>query len=279
MNQLQKKSLTISFFLGILFLFLALIPGWFVVLFIILLVAVVAAWFYNFEIGSQKKAWLFHNLRFLILPFLFNIGASLFIVSFFQTGTKVILALIVALANYYLFIALRRVHNLGEKAAIFQRNVIISVAFLSVFLSLSALFRFYVTFSVSDNFKIPQVFLVIMTGLIFFGVSHFLAWENGLDMKKFSPYNLVTALIGAETAWITSIWIVNYPVFGTSEKSNLGGSPLSAIILTIVFYLAWGVISHKADKSLTRNVITEYIFLSFLFLFILILTAKWLPSF
>jgi hypothetical protein len=278
MNPLQKKSLVISIVLAIEFLLLALMPTDFSYIFVAIIITLLGAWYYNFDIRLSKKEWLVHNSRFLILPVLFNLGAAFFIASFFQDATKVVMALIVGLINYYLFIALRRVHNLADKAAIFQRNIIISVAFVSVFLSLSALFRFYVSYSISADFKLPQSFVVVITGLIFFMVSHFLAWENGLDLKKFSPYNLVSALVGAEIAWICSIWIVNYPVIGSSEKANLGGSPLPAIALTIVFYLMWGVISHKADKSLTKNIILEYVFLSFMFLFILILTARWLPS-
>jgi hypothetical protein len=276
MNKIQKKALLASIILGLEYLIIEMSAGVSGYLFGGFALSIIIIWLYLFEISLTKEK-LLRSIRLLLIPLMFNLGSILYISYFFQGGVRLFAVAVISIINYYLFVALRRVQNLAEKAAIFQRNVIISVSFLSVFLSLSAIFRFYVSFSISDFFRVPQVLVVISTGLIFYAVSNFLAWENGLDMKKFLPYNLVTSLLGAQIAWVASIWIVNYPVFTESEKANLGGSPLPAIFLTIIFYFLWGIISHKADKSLNKNVLAEYFFISLMFILILVLTAKWLP--
>lgn len=276
MNKIQKKALLASIILGLEYLIIEMSAGVSGYFFGGFALSIIIIWLYLFEISLTKEK-LLRSIRLLLIPFMFNLGSILYISYFFQGGVRLFAVAVISIINYYLFVALRRVQNLAEKAAIFQRNVIISVSFLSVFLSLSAIFRFYVSFSISDYFRVPQVVVVAATGLIFYAVSNFLAWENGLDMKKFLPYNLVTSLLGAQIAWVASIWIVNYPVFTESEKANLGGSPLPAIFLTIIFYFLWGIISHKADKSLNKNVLAEYFFISLMFILILVLTAKWLP--
>jgi hypothetical protein len=121
--------------------------------------------------------------------------------------------------------------------------------------------------------------LVISIFLLFYLVSSFLTWENGADedIKKLRPYNIVNSLLGAEVAWISSLWIVNYPVMAISEKANLGATPLPATLLTIIFYFLWGIIFHKLDGSLTRRVLSEYTLIAFLFIAVLLATARWLP--
>jgi hypothetical protein len=118
----------------------------------------------------------------------------------------------------------------------------------------------------------------VATGIIFYLVSYFLAFENGVDSAKSQPYLLVLSLLASEFSLFGLIWIVNYPVYSSSERVSLAGLPLPAIILTLIFYFVWGIFSHKIDKSLTRSVIIEYILLTAVFVFVLLVTAKWLPN-
>jgi hypothetical protein len=277
MNSLQKKSLIVTFLLAVQYVGLLNFPSLLPIILVSILATIIFSWFYLLEV-KLEKASLLAGSKFLILPLLFNYGSIFFVRANYQIYISYVLVSLVLVANFYLLVALKRVFNLEERAAIFQRNIIISLAFISIFLSIAALFRFFVTFSIRPETFFPQIFLVVAVALIFYLVSYFLAWENGINLKKFRPYNFVISLLGAEATWIGTIWTVNYPVFSSYEKAGLGGSPLPAIILTIIFYFTWGVISHKADQSLTRRVMFEYIFLCLLFLSVLVVTARWLPQ-
>ncbi len=277
MNLIRKRSLIITFILAVQYGLALQFPRFLPIILILAFLTCIGSLFYFFRTVPEKSQIL-ADLKFLTLPILFNIGAIFFVQAIAQATVAYSLTIAVLAANYFLFIALKRVHNLEEKAALFQRNIIISLAFLSVFFSLAAIFRFFVTYSANTEIQFPLFVVVILVGIIFYLVSHFLAWENGIPLDKFRPYNLVISFLGAEIAWVSSVWVVNYPVFSSYEKASLAGTPIPAIVLTIIFYLTWGVISHKADKSLTRNVILEYIVLTLLFLFVLFVSAKWLPQ-
>ncbi len=276
MNELQKKSLIYCFYLLIGYVGVLYFSEYFVWEFIYIAILQIVFWISYFNI-KPNKVEIREGLKFFIIPFLFNLGAVLFLSAFFQFITKIVFSIAVIIANYYLMVALRRVFNLQEKSAIFQRNVIISISFLSIFFGTSALFRYYVELSVSEFSYLSTFFVVTGVFIVFYLVSYFLGWQSGIDMKKFYPYNLVNALIGAEMAWIGMIWVINYPIFGDTEKMNLGGVPLPAVTLTIMFYFLWGIISQKVDKTLTRQVLTEYFLITLIFLLVLILTARWLP--
>jgi hypothetical protein len=277
MNSIQKRSLLFTFIFAIQYGLIIQFPQLLPLVLGLVVVTNASLLFYFFKINFDKKEIL-DSLKFLSLPVLFNLGALFYVQSVMQPVITYALVAAVSLANYFLLVALKRVHNLENRAAVFQRNVVISVAFLSLFFSLSAIFRFYITYSTNSDFQFPLFVVVIFTGVVFYIISYFLAWENGISLTKFRPYNLVISLLGAEAAWVSSIWVVNYPVFSSYEKANLAGTPIPAIILTIIFYFTWGVVSHKADKSLTQNVILQYIVLTLLFLFVLFISARWLPQ-
>ncbi len=277
MNILQKRSLILSLVLAFQYGVLVQFPETLIILMFCMPLTLIAGMIYIFGLRI-KKAELLSNLKFLILPALFNFGAIFFVRYMTQSLLMYIITILIFLVNFYLFIALRKVFNLEDRAAVFQRNVIISVSFLSIFLSVSALYRFFVSYSADSIFRIPLVLVVVAIGVVFYLVSYFLAWENGIDLKKYRPYNLVISLMAAEVAWASSIWIVNYPTFSSYEKANLGGTPLPAVILVIIFYFTWGIISHKASRTLTKNVMFEYFLLTIIFLAVLFISTKWLPQ-
>ncbi len=277
MNSIQKKSLVIALILSLQQLLVVIYPnllGW---LLMTMLITIIATLRYFFKVKYVKKE-IVESLKFLLLPVLFNFGGILYIQSLSVDIVRFAILVIFGIINYLLFVALRRVFNLEDRAAKTQRNLLVSVSILSIFFNLSVLFKLYITSSVDSKISLPLSAVVLITGGIFFLISYFLAWENGINQKKFLPYNIVIALLGMEIAWVSSIWIINYPIYVNFEKASLLGTPLPAVILSIIFYFSWGIVSHKAEKSLTKNVIIEYIVFTVLFLTILFVSAKWLPQ-
>lgn len=279
MSNLLKKSIISSGIIGIIFVSSLILSNYFVYITIAMMLAVIWVWKYVFDVKLKPKI-LFEKSRFLVLPMIFNVGALYLTTIFFQTFAKSVIVFLVILANYFLWISLRKVHNLTDKAAILHRNILIILSFMSVFLGSTTIFRLFVLLSTTNNHMIYQSLLVGLTFLLFYLISSFLIWENGADedVIKLRPYVVATSLLGAEIAWVSSIWIVNYPVITIQEKANLGGTPLPAILLTIVFYFLWGIIFHKLDNSLTRRVLTEYILITVIFILVLLATARWLPT-
>lgn len=276
-NKLQNKSLIVAGLLGLEFIFSLIFVESFTLILTLLIITLLAGSYFVLDF-TFKKEELKDELKFLIIPILFNVGALFFLSGINQAIFSLLLVFFVAGANYYLFIALKRVQNLEEKAAIFQRNVIISISFLALLFSFSVIYKTYVLLSIGNGNIFPNWLVLILVALIFYFVSYFLAWENGMNMKKFFPYNMVGTLLAIEVSYVGLVWVVNYPVFSGVEKAALGGVPLPAVILTIIFYFIWGVITHKMDKSLSRKVMTEYLGMAIIFLLVLLLTASWLPK-
>lgn len=279
MSNTAKNSLICSSFLAILYAVALIWPLYFIFVAVAMLVTVIGLWKFIFEVSFNLES-VKEKSRFLVLPLIFNLGSLYLTTIFFQTFAKVIISVLVVLVNYLLWFSLRKVHNLSDKAAILHRNVLIVISFLSVYLGSTTFFRLYILLSTNANRALYQSLLVVLIFGLFYLVSSFLTWENGAidDQKKLRPYNVVNSLLGAEVAWISSVWIVNYPVISVEEKATLGGTPLPAILLTIVFYFLWGIIFHKLDRSLTRRVLTEYILISIIFIAVLLATARWLPT-
>ena len=280
MSTLTRKSLINSLLVGVVFAISLALPSGFGYITLALIVLVLVLWKFFFDVDLKLPVML-EKSKFLILPILFNLGSLYLTTLFFQTFAKGLISLAVVIANYYLWVALRKVHNLSDRAAILHRNVLIVVSFMTVFLGSTTIFRLFMLLNTSASRGWYQLLLTISIFLLFYVVSYFLTWENGAndDIKKLRPYNIVNSLLGAEVAWISSVWIVNYPVIAIQEKANLGGTPLPAVLLAIIFYFLWGIIFHKLDYSLTRRVLTEYIFVAILFITVLLVTARWLPTF
>lgn len=280
MNTITKKSLTVTGVLALVYGVALALPLYFGYLVVLMGLIIIVSWKYFFSVEISLQS-IRDKSKFLVLPIIFNIGSLYITTVFFQPLAKAFICLAAIATNYFLWIALKKVHNLSDRAAIFHRNVLIVISFVSVFLGSATIFRIFMLFSTSSNRSLYQAILVLLVFCLFYVISDFLTWENGADddLVKLRPYNIVNSLLGAEIAWITSVWIVNYPVIAVSEKATLGGTPLPAILLTIVFYFLWGVIFHKLDGSLTRRVLTEYIVITLLFISVLLATARWLPVF
>jgi len=278
MSDLAKKSIIATALLGVIYAAAIIMPSSFSYITVAMILLVLLIWKFYFNVAfTLSAAW--EKAKFLIIPMIFNVGALYLTTLFFQTFAKVIIVVLVTLTNYFLWVALRKVHNLSDRAAILHRNILIVLSFVSVFLGSATIFRLFILFSTSESRMYFQMLLTVLIFILFYIVSYFLTWENAADedLVKLRPYNIVNSLLGAEIAWVSSIWIVNYPVISVAEKANLGATPLPAILLTIVFYFLWGIIFHKLDRSLTRRVLTEYVLVTFVFVLVLLVTARWLP--
>jgi hypothetical protein len=276
MNQLQKNSLIFSIFLGILYGLLSIFPENFLPLLIIILISTAGYILYYFQMRLDRLS-IAENGKFLIIPLLFNFGSVIFVNGLFQLYLRIIFTVVIVLSEYFLLVALKKVQNQQERAALHQRNLLISVTFFSLFLSLSALFKAYVLLTNTKYSLLPMVGLILLVGMIYYFLSYFLSWEYGINPKKFFIYNLTGAFLAMESTLFGTLWIINYPIFSSEERASLGGFPLPAIILTILFYFIWGVTSHKMDKSLNKRVLMEYIIITTVFLLVVFSTAKWLP--
>lgn len=279
MNSLIRKSLICTAALAASYVAILLIPDYFGYIIGATAILIVLLWKFFFDV-DLNKSMVFDKSKFLILPMIFNLGALYLTTIFFQDFAKVLISFLAVIGNYYLWVSLRKVHNLSERAALINRNTLVVISFISVFLGSSAAFRFYMLLSTTGSLVLVQAGLILTIFLIFYLVSSFLTWENSAntDPGKLRPYAFVCSLLGTEVAWASCMWIVNYPVISVQEKANLGGTPLPAILLTIIFYFLWGILFHKLDNSLTKKVLTEYIFIATLFITVLLITAKWLPA-
>lgn len=276
MNKITFRSLISSGIIGVLFVISIYNIDFFRYLLIVTFVITLGLAFYVLELDFTKEN-LLNKIRFMAIPALINVGGIYFISTFFQLSLKLVFAIIFVIINYYLWTSLKKVFNLRERAALFYRNLLITLTFLAVFLGISGVFRVYVNISLLSQNNIYQMVLVLLTFVITYYASSFMASENGADMTKFREYNLVNAVICSEIAWVSSFWIVNYPVVGNIEKSYIGGTPLPALLISIIFYFIWGIISHKVDRSLDRKILNEYILITIIFIFVLFLSARWLP--
>lgn len=279
MTKLTKKSIYSSASIGLVYVAALFLPNYFAIITLLMSILVIINWKFFFDV-DLKLTVIKEKAKFLILPLIFNLGLLYLTTIFFQTFAKALITIIAFVANYYIWLALRKVHNLSDRAAVLHRNILILVSFVSVFLGSTVIFRLYMLLSTSTSRQLYQFLLVISVFALFYFISYFLTWENGAadDIKKMRPYNIINSLLGAEVAWVSSLWIVNYPVIAVQSKASLGGTPLPAILLAIVFYFLWGIIFHKLDRSLTRKVLTEYIFITTIFITILLATARWLPT-
>ena len=131
MNSIQKRSLLISFILAFEYGALIQFPNLIVWLMFIMPLTLAVGLIYLLDLKVNKSE-LVHNLKFLILPALFNFGAVFFLRYMTQTQIVYVLVILVLLINFYLFIALRKVFNLEERAAIFQRNIIVNIKYSNI---------------------------------------------------------------------------------------------------------------------------------------------------
>ncbi len=274
MNTITRNSIIAVTMFSVVYIFNFLRPELIVYSVAAFIVLLLASSKFLFGLTLERDS-LITNGKFVLLPLIFNISALSYISYLYTDVSRLLLTSLGILSNFYLLVALRRVRNLGERAAIFYRNVLIMMTFLSVFMSSAMLFRLLMATSSFAYIAFVRTAVVLTIFLLIYFSTYFLSWEKGALETKDRAYGLVAAFLVAQVAWVSSIWSINYPVLGVTERATLGGTPIGAIIITLTFYFLWGIISHKLDKNLNRKVLTEYILFTAVFFFILLATAKW----
>jgi hypothetical protein len=276
MNSIARNSLIASAVLTVVYVFNYLNPSSLLYSLAVATVMIFAISRYIFQIELSYSD-LRENAKFVFMFLIYVLSSLSYLSYIYMDVTRAILTLFAVSLLYYLLISLRRVKNLGERASVFYRNLLVSTSFLALFMALSTALRLMVLLSANNLETWGRLLVVGAVFLLVYFFTYFLSWENGALNSRYRLYGLVSALLCGELAWITSIWVVNYPVIGVEEKASLGGTPLPAILITIVYYFLWGLLYHKLEKNLTRKVLVEYLSFGALFLAILLSTAKWLP--
>lgn len=169
---------------------------------------------------------------------------------------------------YYILQVSSRIKR-GYTPSLFLRNIITVASTLLMFFSVSNIFKFTMVYSE----RIFQILAIVSIFLITFLVCEFLFEIQGY--KRPVLYSLVISFLISQICWFSSYWVVSYP---QSEHVTNVGLPLPAIIVSIYFYLFWGIAHHRLEGNLTRKVLWEYIIIAISFLLILVLTANWIPS-
>ncbi|MEI6266903.1 MAG: hypothetical protein WCP14_03370 [bacterium] len=277
MNPLTKKGLIATSTLSVVYIFNQFSPINLIYTFSVVFVMIIIISSYLFSIKLDKES-ISRGIKFVLMLLLFNLSALAFIAYISNPLVRGVITVLALPVNFYLFIALKKVQNLGERAAIFYRNMLIVISFLIIFFSTALLFRFQIILSTTTYAFLSRLLVVAGVLFIVYFITYFLTWEQGSSDKKYRLYNITCALICAEIAWVSSIWVINYPVIGIMQKSNLGGTPLAAILITIVYYFLWGIISHKLENNLNRKILTEYLILASLFITVLLSTASWFTT-
>lgn len=204
----------------------------------------------------------------LVFLFVFTSAAGVF---GYLLANPIVQALILGSTGilvYFIYLVASRLRR-NYTPSLFLRNIISITAILGIFYAISDLLRWV---SVS-TVKLPQIALLVLLFGSVFVISEFLFEVQGFE--KSVLYSLALAFVLSEIVWVSSFWLINYPY---SEKVSNVGVPLPAILGAVVFYLFWGISHHRIEGTLSKRVMWEYILISSVFVLILFLTARWLPT-
>jgi hypothetical protein len=86
-------------------------------------------------------------------------------------------------------------------------------------------------------------------------------WINKLKNEFCYVYLLIIDIIILEFFWALTFLPTNFYV--------------SSIILTIIFYLIWGILKAKLNEQLAKPIIWRYLLISTILLLIIIITSQW----
>lgn len=186
--------------------------------------------------------------------------ANPFIQAFLLGGTVIFL--------YFTYLVASRLKR-NYTPSLFLRNIISVAAMLGILFSISDLLRWV---SVSST-RLSQIAAIALIFCSVFIISEFLFETQGFE--KSILYSLSLSLVLSQVVWISSFWLVNYPY---SEKVSNIGVPLPAILGAVIFYLFWGLSHHRIEGTLSKRVMWEYVLISCVFVFILFVTTRWLPT-
>jgi hypothetical protein len=131
-------------------------------------------------------------------------------------------------------------------------NLLIILIFFLLALNLNA-------FSVFLNLRLWQlslILLALLSALIFQAY-----WANKFKSNFKLIYLLIINIVMLEAFWCLSFLPTNFYA--------------SSIILTILFYLIWGIIKAKLSDKLEKKILQRYLLISFILLVLVALSTPW----
>lgn len=201
------------------------------------------------------------GVKFLIIPILpIYYTASFSLFSFLlptHPGIRFLIAAGFGLSFYVLLLTLN-VFNVSAIRTIQLIRAAHAVGFLFTLLGAFA------AFSVILSFRLPHYILAPSLALASFPLFLQALWTYELEdflSQRVLFYAIVFSLVIGEVAWVFSFW----PVI----------SAMSALILIAAFYLILGITQAYFENRLSKQVIYEYLGVSFLVFLIVMVTTRW----
>ncbi len=271
LNITQKRSLiaALTFFLGLEIL-INKSQNYKLFLGVLILTSLALTGEIFWTLGFNFRNWRPRFLVYLILPLSLFLGSVFFWAAFpgimppdvgsfwqkFQFFFSIFIRQAGPLLTTVLFYIICLNLNLNKEKYILGYNLLIFTTLFSSFLIFSAIWAFYLYF---------DTFLPWMVMILIFLVSFLLIYQALFLSERICIhlwlYALIASLILAETAWALIFWPTGYLISG--------------IILAVIFYIFWGLISHYFEETLTKRVVLEYIILGTIVLIIILRSTPW----
>jgi Protein of unknown function (DUF5656) len=187
---------------------------------------------------------------FSIFPVLFS--SSLAVYSLLVVNHAIIQLLFV-LNLYFTYVYLKNIYR-GEQKD-FLENISSYGNLLTVF------FSFAVIYGMESFIGLPIWILIIVSAAVIMLVVYQILWAGKQQTPNILAYVFLTGLLLAQLSWAIYFLPFNYNALG--------------LIATICYYLLIGFIKLALAEKLTSRSVKLYLASGFIFLLIIILSAKW----
>ncbi len=134
-------------------------------------------------------------------------------------------------------------------------NILSVATLITSFFFYQTFWFFYIVFNLPAWQLLIVVFLISL--LLFYHMIN-LCFSFNLF---FLIFEIIFSLMITETAWILTFWPTGHMIAG--------------LILTVVFYLIWGIFFHHLENRLSRRIIIEYFLIALAILVLIILFTPW----
>ncbi|MFZ5392355.1 MAG: hypothetical protein ACOZAR_04170 [Patescibacteria group bacterium] len=251
MSWLRFKPLVISVVFLVILEFLYYYPslvlwGGFVLL-LIILAGVLWIMRGNWEDGIIRRS---------ILPVLLAMGVLSFGFFMHMPYYRQVVLFVGSFCLYFLMVY---VDQFPYKSFLITRLNFSFVALVAAYL----LFFSITNFSVS--LQMPLWILMIIVVMVSFLIFYSVLWASGLERSYVMLYTVLLGLMMSEIFLVVSFWPVD-----PSAKS---------MVLVVVMYIFWGLLSSWLEKVMTTRVVIEYLAIGLTLMAVVLLTASWLPPF
>ncbi len=133
---------------------------------------------------------------------------------------------------------------------------------LSIFISLLIFFLLAIDLNAFNIFlNLPLWLLSLILILVVSILTFQTFWSNKIKSGSRYTYLIVINIILLEVFWALTFLPATFYI--------------SSIILTILFYLIWGIFKAQLTQNLDKKIIWRYLFITFILLILIITTANW----